>query len=489
MQVVVDDRRPGRRRPARPRAPLVAAWVHADAVDQVSGSLTFECRDIRPSGEGRLLAHLEQRKRALQAEGLFDPALQEAAAVPAAPRSAWSPARTRAAERDVVENVAAPLAGGPPRDPPRPDAGAAGRRAGGGRRRASLDRHPEVDVIVVARGGGSLEDLLPFSDEAPGPGRLRLPDAGRVSAIGHETDTPILDLVADVRASTPTDAAKRVVPGRRRRGRASSRAGAGRAPGARSCAGSPPSSERLDDLRSRPVLRDPSGRDRPAAASGSPTCADACAAASAPRRSASRRTSSTTLARVRALSPQATLQRGYAILTTDDGAHHHVDHPASSPTRPSSPGCSTATSPRPSSTSNRTRTRGGRMSDEDRRATSLTYEAGARAAGRGGPPTRVGQRAAVDVHGAVGARREARRPLPAVARRREGDASTPARPGDRRLSRPGGLGDAARVAVRLQGSSPSSSGLGLRPFTAAAPVRIRLGIPLPGGETPGTTTA
>ena len=66
-------------------------------------------------------------------------------------------------------------------------------------------------MIVVARGGGSLEDLLPFSDEA----LVRAVAACRtpvVSAIGHELDTPLLDLVADVRASTPTDAAKRVVP-------------------------------------------------------------------------------------------------------------------------------------------------------------------------------------------------------------------------------------------------------------------------------------
>src|SRR5690606_1707788 len=74
-----------------------------------------------------------------------------------------------------------------------------------------LDEDPSVDVIIIARGGGSVEDLLPFSDEA----LCRAVFACRtpvVSAIGHETDTPLLDFVADVRASTPTDAAKRVVP-------------------------------------------------------------------------------------------------------------------------------------------------------------------------------------------------------------------------------------------------------------------------------------
>jgi len=74
-----------------------------------------------------------------------------------------------------------------------------------------LDEDPDVDVIVIARGGGSVEDLLPFSDET----LIRAVAACRtpvVSAIGHEQDTPLLDYVADLRASTPTDAAKRIVP-------------------------------------------------------------------------------------------------------------------------------------------------------------------------------------------------------------------------------------------------------------------------------------
>jgi exodeoxyribonuclease VII large subunit len=74
-----------------------------------------------------------------------------------------------------------------------------------------LDADPDVDVIIVARGGGSVEDLLPFSDEE----LIRVVAECRtavVSAIGHEPDSPLLDLVADLRASTPTDAAKKVVP-------------------------------------------------------------------------------------------------------------------------------------------------------------------------------------------------------------------------------------------------------------------------------------
>ena len=120
---------------------------------------------------------------------------------------------------------------------------------------AALDRDPDVEVIIVARGGGSLEDLLPFSDE----GLVRAVFACRtpvVSAIGHESDLPILDLVADLRASTPTDAAKQVVPDvaeerervQQSRERAATRrrvAGPARAGLARAT------------LRARPVLADP----------------------------------------------------------------------------------------------------------------------------------------------------------------------------------------------------------------------------------------
>lgn len=291
---------------------LVAARVRA-TVYPGNGSLTFECTDLRPSGEGRLLAHLEQRKRALQAEGLFDPALKKR--LPFLPRQiGLVTGKDSAAERDVVEHVRRrwpaavfvvrhALVQGPSAVEQVLDA------------LAWLDRQPEVDVIIVARGGGSLEDLLPFSDEA----LVRAVAACRtpvVSAIGHETDTPILDLVADVRASTPTDAAKRVVPDAAEesaileRGRERLRGAIRRRVSEEQ--------RRLDDLRSRPVLRDPSGaillqQDR-----------------LADLRSRLRRGVRTsldreqahlehTIARVRALSPRATLQRGYAILTNDDG--------------------------------------------------------------------------------------------------------------------------------------------------------------------------
>ncbi len=179
-----------------------------------------------------------------------------------------------------------------------------------------LDRNAAVDVIVVARGGGSVEDLLPFSDEA----LIRAVHAMRtpvVSAIGHEPDSPLLDLVADVRASTPTDAAKLVVPDvveeQRQRRAAPATGSATRWSGwlAREQAG-------LDALRSRPALADPR------------TLLDARHDEVVQLRDRARRTLSHALdraaddvghqrARARALSPLATLQRGYAVLQDADG--------------------------------------------------------------------------------------------------------------------------------------------------------------------------
>lgn len=291
---------------------LVAAWVHPTLWSK-SGQLTFECRDIRPTGEGRLLAHLEATKRRLQAEGLFSPDLKRP--LPALPRRiGLVTAEASAAERDVVENVRRrwpaarleiryALMQGPSAAQQVADA------------LGVLDRHPEVDVIVVARGGGSLEDLLPFSDE----GLVRAAFACRtpiVSAIGHETDTPILDLVADLRASTPTDAAKRVVPDAAAEAEhvAQALGRARRAIGHRLAA----EQRLLDDLRSRPVLRDPAA-SLDIAAERVHDLTGRLRRALATRLDAEATALEHTLARVRALSPRATLQRGYAILTADDG--------------------------------------------------------------------------------------------------------------------------------------------------------------------------
>ncbi|MEV6671437.1 exodeoxyribonuclease VII large subunit [Streptomyces sp. NPDC051162] len=173
------------------------------------GSLSLRAAAIRPVGVGELLARLEQLKKSLAAEGLF--AADRKRPLPFLPQLVGLVCgRASAAERDVLENARHrwPAVRFEVRNVPVQGVHAVPRVI---EAVAELDAHPDVDVIVVARGGGSVEDLLPFSDEQ----LVRAVAACRtpvVSAIGHEPDTPLLDLVADLRASTPTDAAKRVVP-------------------------------------------------------------------------------------------------------------------------------------------------------------------------------------------------------------------------------------------------------------------------------------
>ncbi len=281
---------------------------------ETAGRFSFYCDAISLVGEGQLLARLEQTKRLLQAEGLFDPARKK--------RLPFLPAEVglitgadSAAERDVAENarrrwpgvrirVRHALVQGPQ---------AAQQMMAAV---AELDAEPSVDVIVIARGGGSLEDLLPFSDE----GLVRAVFACRtpvVSAIGHESDTPLLDLVADYRASTPTDAAKRVVPDvadeAARVGQAQERLRvAVRSRVARQ-------REWLDGLRSRPVLADPTasfGLRRTEIGGLAARAERALTLRLAHESSAVEHT----VARVRAMSPKATLERGYAILVAADGS-------------------------------------------------------------------------------------------------------------------------------------------------------------------------
>ena len=173
------------------------------------GTFSFQALEIRHVGLGELLARLERLRQALAAEGLF--AESRKRKLPFLPGVVGLICgRDSAAERDVLENARRrwPAVRFEVRE-----VAVQGDRAVPEVMAAleELDAHPEVDVIIIARGGGSLEDLLPSSDEA----LVRAVAAARtpvVSAIGHEQDTPLLDYVADLRASTPTDAAKKVVP-------------------------------------------------------------------------------------------------------------------------------------------------------------------------------------------------------------------------------------------------------------------------------------
>lgn len=175
----------------------------------VRGTLSLMAREIRQVGLGELLARLEQLKNLLAAEGLF--ASERKRELPFLPRKiGLICGRASAAEKDVVENVERRWPGMPFEIR---EVAVQGSTAVVEVSRAliELDAIDEVDVIIVTRGGGSFEDLLPFSDES----LIRLVaslNTPIVSAIGHEQDAPLLDLVADLRASTPTDAAKRVVP-------------------------------------------------------------------------------------------------------------------------------------------------------------------------------------------------------------------------------------------------------------------------------------
>jgi exodeoxyribonuclease VII large subunit len=173
------------------------------------GTLQLEARQIRPVGIGDLLARVEILKRTLAAEGVFD--AQRKRPIPFLPhRVGLITGRNSAAEKDVVENARRrwPAVAFEIREVAVQGNSAVTEVVEALR---ELDAIPAVDVIVIARGGGALEELLPFSNEAMvrAVAQARTPV---ISAIGHDVDQPLLDLVADWRASTPTDAGKKVVP-------------------------------------------------------------------------------------------------------------------------------------------------------------------------------------------------------------------------------------------------------------------------------------
>ena len=176
---------------------------------QKNGSVSMSVKEIRQVGVGELLARLEQLKSQLALEGLFEASRKKP--LPFLPKVVGLICgRNSDAEKDVVENAKRrwPSVEFAIREVAVQGAAAVVEVSAA---LQELDANPDVDVIIITRGGGSFEDLLPFSDE----GLIRLVASATtpiVSAIGHEKDAPLLDLVADWRASTPTDAGKKVVP-------------------------------------------------------------------------------------------------------------------------------------------------------------------------------------------------------------------------------------------------------------------------------------
>ncbi len=277
------------------------------------GQLSLRAAEIKPVGVGELLARLEQLKKSLAAEGLF--AADRKKPLPFLPQLIGLVCgRASAAERDVLENARLrwPAVRFAVRNVPVQGVHAVPQVIEAVK---ELDGLPEVDVIIVARGGGSVEDLLPFSDER----LIRTVAAARtpvVSAIGHEPDTPLLDLVADLRASTPTDAAKKTVPDV---GEELARIQQLRERALRAVTGFLDREERgLAAALHRPSMERPQRmvEDREEQvtallARGRRTLGHLLDRADSEL--------SHTLARVVALSPKATLERGYAVLQKPDG--------------------------------------------------------------------------------------------------------------------------------------------------------------------------
>lgn len=277
------------------------------------GTLSLAADELRTVGLGDLLARVERLRKILATEGVFADSRKRP--LPFLPRVVGLICgRDSKAEHDVLENARRRWPGVRFRVEPVAVQGLNAVSQVMDALRV-LDRDPEVDVVIIARGGGSVEDLLPFSDEA----LVRAVAAATtpvVSAIGHEADTPLLDLVADVRASTPTDAAKRVVPDvteeADRVARARERI--------RSAVRHRLDRERagLQSLRSRPALADPHHGLRLRAQ-------EVDALVQRARRTVRHLLDRAavdvdhTRARIRALSPAATLERGYAVVQKDDG--------------------------------------------------------------------------------------------------------------------------------------------------------------------------
>ena len=278
-----------------------------------NGSLSFSAREIRQVGVGELLARLEALKNLLAGEGLFDS--DRKVALPLLPKViGLICGRNTDAERDVVENAKRrwPSVQFEIREVTVQGAAAVSEVSDALR---DLEANKDVEVIIITRGGGSFEDLLPFSDE----GLVRLAASCStpiVSAIGHEKDAPLLDLVADYRASTPTDAAKRVVPDIAEE---IAMIGAMRDRARRTLLNRLNlEATQIANFKNRPVMKDPLVliTTRAEIIAG---LRDRSNLSFAHQLKLAKEELKQIKARVRALSPQATLDRGYSVVQLADG--------------------------------------------------------------------------------------------------------------------------------------------------------------------------
>jgi exodeoxyribonuclease VII large subunit len=278
-----------------------------------NGSLSFSAREIRQVGVGELLARLEALKNQLAGDGLFNS--DRKVALPLLPKViGLICGRNTDAEKDVVENAKRrwPSVQFEIREVTVQGAAAVSEVSDALR---ELEANKDVEVIIITRGGGSFEDLLPFSDE----GLVRLAascETPIVSAIGHEKDSPLLDLVADYRASTPTDAAKRVVPDISEE---IAMIGQMRDRARRTMINRiDHEATRITNYKNRPVIKDPHVliTTRAEIITG---LRDRSNRSFASRLKLAKEELKQVKARVRALSPQATLDRGYSVVQLADG--------------------------------------------------------------------------------------------------------------------------------------------------------------------------
>jgi exodeoxyribonuclease VII large subunit len=298
-------------------APAVGDRLHAYGRGELwrkRGEFRFRAFTLEHFGLGQLLKRIEELRVKLAAEGLF--AEERKRALPLLPRVVGLVCgKDAAAKRDVIETAERRY---PPVRFRIVEAAVQGQAAPASvaAALATLDADADVDVIVLARGGGSPEDLLPFSDEAVCRAVAEC-STPVVSAIGHEQDNPLVDLVADARAGTPSLAARMVVPDH---AALAASLDALLARGARALEGGAAQARRtLGLLVSRPAFARPQAwidvRRAALAASG-----DRLARLPAHRLERESARVDAAYGRLRVLGPAATLERGYAIVQDDEGA-------------------------------------------------------------------------------------------------------------------------------------------------------------------------